>query len=199
MDLGRVSRWFMYLRGRDLMFKDLEQLIIQPDRFDRRAHPMDRPSSPTILLGAIGSNGMVAGQVVDMESEGGDVDEATVEFIHMHKTAALIEAAGRCGALVAGAGEALIERISLYGRKLGLAFQITDDILDAEGRFGNLKAGSSLDKRRRKATYPSVFGLDRSREIASRLVGEAKDSVADMGEGALPLLSMADLVIGRSS
>jgi geranylgeranyl diphosphate synthase type II len=151
------------------------------------------------LLHAIGTQGMVAGQVVDMESEGGDVGADTVEYIHMHKTAALIEASARCGAIVAGADEGLIGRISLYGEKLGLAFQIVDDILDAEGGFGNLKAGASLDKRRQKATYPRVFGLEKSRQIAAGLVGEAKESVAELGVGALPLLSMADLVIKRSS
>jgi geranylgeranyl diphosphate synthase type II len=151
------------------------------------------------LLHAIGSEGMVAGQVVDMESEGGGAGAGTVEYIHLHKTAALIEASCRCGAVVAGAGEAVQARISEYGRKLGLAFQITDDILDAEGGFGDLKAGASLDKRKEKATYPGVFGLERSREMAAALIEEAKDSVAVMGPGALPLLSMADLVIRRSS
>jgi geranylgeranyl diphosphate synthase type II len=151
------------------------------------------------LLHAIGSDGMVAGQVVDMDSEGGDAGAETVEYIHLHKTAALIEASGRCGAVVAEAGEVLTTRVSEYGRKLGLAFQITDDILDAEGSFGDLKAGASLDKRKQKATYPGVFGLERSKQMAARLIDEAKDSVADLGAGALPLLSMADLVIKRSS
>lgn len=150
------------------------------------------------LLHAIGSDGMVAGQVVDMESEGGGVGAETIEYIHSHKTAALIEASGRCGALVAEADEVLITRISEYGRRLGLAFQITDDILDAEGSFGTLKAGASLDKRKHKATYPDVFGLERSKQMAAHLIDEAKDSVADIGAGALPLLSMADLVVRRS-
>jgi geranylgeranyl diphosphate synthase type II len=134
-----------------------------------------------------------------MESEGGGAVAETVEYIHLHKTAALIEASGRCGAIVADADDGLIARISEYGRKLGLAFQITDDILDAEGSFGTLKAGASLDERKQKATYPGVFGLEKSREKAARLINEAKDCVADLGAGALPLLSMADLVIRRSS
>jgi geranylgeranyl diphosphate synthase type II len=151
-----------------------------------------------VLLHSAGSDGMVAGQVVDMESEGGDVDAETVRYIHMHKTAALIEGSGKCGAIVAGAGENMVSRITRFGRKLGLAFQITDDILDAEGGFGDLKAGASLDRRRQKATYPRVFGVERSRQLAAGLIGEAKESIADLGEGALPLLSMADLVIKRS-
>jgi geranylgeranyl diphosphate synthase type II len=109
-----------------------------------------------------------------------------------------MEASARCGAVVARAGDALIGRVSVYGRKLGLAFQITDDILDAEGGFGDLKAGASLDRRKQKATYPGVFGLKRSKEIAAGLIEDAKDSVAELGTGALPLLAMADLVIRRS-
>jgi len=150
------------------------------------------------LLQAIGNKGMVAGQVVDMESEGSGAGAETVEYIHLHKTAALMEASGRCGAIVARAGEVLVKRISEYGLKLGLAFQITDDVLDAEGGFGELKAGASLDKRKNKATYPAVYGLQRSKQIAAGFIAEAKDSVADLGPGALPLLSMADLVIKRS-
>jgi geranylgeranyl diphosphate synthase type II len=150
------------------------------------------------LLHAIGSEGMVAGQVVDMESEGGGAGADTVEYIHLHKTAALIGATARCGAMVAGAGEAETERLHLYGMKLGLAFQITDDILDVEGGFADLKSGSALDERRQKATFPGIFGVEGARDAAARLIGEAKESIADMGDGALPLLSMADLVIDRS-
>jgi geranylgeranyl diphosphate synthase type II len=150
------------------------------------------------MLHGIGTEGMVAGQVVDMESEGKGGDPETVEYIHLHKTSALIEASGRCGAMVAGAGASEIEQVSRYGRNLGLAFQIIDDILDAEGRFGNLKSGSALDERRRKATYPGVFGLEKSREMARSLIGEAKDCVAVMGDSALPLKSMADLVLKRA-
>jgi geranylgeranyl diphosphate synthase type II len=150
------------------------------------------------LLLAVGSEGMVAGQVVDMESEGGGADAETVEFIHTHKTAALIRASALCGALVAGAGDTLIEGVSIYGQKLGLAFQIMDDILDAEGRFGDLKSGKSLDEKRRKATYPGVHGIERSREIALSLIDEAKENVAGIGAGALPLLLMADLAVNRS-
>jgi geranylgeranyl diphosphate synthase type II len=152
-----------------------------------------------VLMHAIGSDGMVAGQVVDMESEGAHADENMVEYIHSHKTAALIEASARCGAMVAAAGDDVIESVSGFGSRLGLAFQITDDILDAEGTFGNLKAGASLDRRREKATYPRVFGLERSKQLASRLIDEAKECVAGMGDAATPLLALADLVIRRSS
>jgi geranylgeranyl diphosphate synthase type II len=150
------------------------------------------------LFGAAGAEGMVAGQVVDMESEGGGAGKETVEYIHLHKTAALMAATTRTGAMVAEAPEAEIERLNTFGLKLGLAFQITDDILDVEGGFAGLKSGTSLDADRKKATYPGVLGLEKAREAAARLVDEAKESVANMGDGAVPLLSMADLVIKRS-
>lgn len=151
------------------------------------------------LTGAIGTDGMVAGQVIDMESESTEGDEATVEYIHSRKTGALIASCARCGAISAGAGEWVVRRLSDYGEKTGLAFQIVDDCLDAEGAFGTLKAGAGLDEERRKATYPAVFGLERSKEIARVLIADAKESVADLGAGALPLISLADLVVNRTS
>jgi len=105
---------------------------------------------------AIGVDGMVAGQVVDMESEGKPVGEETVSYIHSRKTGALITSTARCGAIAAGADQAMIARMAAYGEKVGLAFQITDDILDVEGGFGDLKSGAGLDSQKQKATYPSV-------------------------------------------
>ena len=151
------------------------------------------------LMRSIGTDGMVAGQVVDIESEGTVPEPKTVEYIHSRKTGALIAGSARCGALVAGAEEGLVERMGDYGRRVGLAFQIIDDVMDAEGGFGELKSGSGLDRGRRKVTYPLVFGLDESKTRAGELVREAKDCVADLGESTLPLLALADLVIKRSS
>ncbi len=151
------------------------------------------------LTKAIGSDGMVAGQMLDMECENRDVDEGTMEYIHSRKTGRLIAGAVRSGAIVAGADGALIDRLTIYGRKLGLAFQITDDILDEEGSFGDLKSGKGLDRAKGKATYPKVFGLDRSRAVAAGLVGEARASIEGLGESFAPLMALADFVAERSS
>jgi geranylgeranyl diphosphate synthase type II len=151
------------------------------------------------LMRSVGTDGMVAGQVVDMESEGRDVDETTVQYIHTRKTASLIAGSVRCGARVAGAGESLVERLDAYGHNIGFAFQIIDDVLDAEGRFGNLKAAGGLDRKKQKATYPAVAGIERSKRMARHLVDGAKDAVADLGDCALPLLALAELVIDRTS
>jgi geranylgeranyl diphosphate synthase type II len=151
------------------------------------------------LMISIGTDGMVAGQVVDMESEGAGADRSTVEYIHSRKTGALITGAALSGAIVAGAEESLIERIGKYGERIGLAFQVVDDVMDAEGRFGGLKSGSDLDSRKRKLTYPLVFGLEESKQAARDLICEAKDYVADLGDRAVPLMALADLVVSRSS
>ena len=151
------------------------------------------------LMRAIGAEGMVAGQVVDMESEGRPVDEGTLRFIHSRKTGALIAASAESGAIMAEAGQVPAGNMSKYGEKIGLAFQITDDILDAEGKFGELKAGSGLDDRRQKATYPRLYGLEKSRDLARQFIEDAKDSVASFGERALPLMALADLVRTRVS
>jgi geranylgeranyl diphosphate synthase type II len=148
---------------------------------------------------AIGVDGMVAGQVVDMESEGKPVGEDTVSYIHSRKTGALITSTARCGAIAAGADEAIISRMTAYGEKVGLAFQITDDILDVEGGFGDLKSGAGLDSKKQKATYPGVHGLERSKSIAAGLIAEAADVIADLGEGGLPLKGLAELVVERVS
>jgi len=148
---------------------------------------------------AIGVDGMVAGQVVDMESEGKPVGEETVSYIHSRKTGALITSTARCGAIAAGADEAMIAKMAAYGEKVGLAFQITDDILDVEGGFGDLKSGAGLDSQKQKATYPSVHGLERSKEIAEGLIAEAREVIADLGEPGLPLRGLADLVVNRVS
>ena len=147
----------------------------------------------------IGTDGMVAGQVVDMESEGAPAEPKAVEYIHSRKTGALISGCARSGAIVAGAAESLIERMGKYGEHVGLAFQIIDDVMDAEGGFGELKSGADLDKTRRKVTYPVVFGLEESKQKARELVRTAKDYVADLGDRALPLMALADLVVERSS
>jgi geranylgeranyl diphosphate synthase type II len=148
---------------------------------------------------AIGSDGMVAGQMLDMECENRDIDEGLMEYIHSRKTGRLIAASVRCGAVVAGASPEVLEKLTTYGRKLGLAFQIIDDILDEEGSFGDLKSGKGLDSERGKATYPAVFGLERSKAVAAELVAKARGTIEGLGEGFAPLVALADFVGSRTS
>jgi geranylgeranyl diphosphate synthase type II len=148
---------------------------------------------------AIGSDGMVAGQMLDMECENRDIDEGLMEYIHTRKTGRLIAASVRSGAMAARAGEDMLEGLTTYGRKLGLAFQIIDDVLDEEGSFGDLKSGKGLDSERGKATYPAVFGLERSKAAARELVARAIGSIEGLGEGFAPLVALADFVASRTS
>jgi geranylgeranyl diphosphate synthase type II len=152
------------------------------------------------IANCAGSRGMVGGQVVDMESEGKhDLDLPTVQFIHTHKTGALIKASVKCGAILGGADEREQAALLRYGEALGLAFQIADDILDIEGTTAELgkKAGSDIE--RGKATYPAVIGIEESRRRAAELLKLSLDAIAVLGHSATPLRKLARYVIERKS
>jgi geranylgeranyl diphosphate synthase type II len=148
---------------------------------------------------AAGTRGMVGGQVVDIESEGKEVSPETLDYIHLHKTAALIRVSLRAGALLGGGGDAAVEAVSQAGRALGLAFQIVDDILDVEGTLAELGKAAGSDERKKKATYPACHGLDASKQKARMLIDETKRRLSPLGPPAAPLLALADFVIERRS
>ena len=127
----------------------------------------------TELAEAIGTGGMLGGQIADVEAEGHRISRAEVEYIHNHKTGKLIRGSVRIGAILAGADRETIARLTGYGEKIGLAFQIIDDILDIEGDQRKLGKQVGSDSRKEKATFPSVIGLEESRILASRLIDEA--------------------------
>ena len=146
---------------------------------------------------AAGVLGMVGGQVVDVESEGKAVDLPTVQYIHAHKTGAMILASVRVGAKLGGAKGALLKALTRYGESLGLTFQIADDILNVEGEAALMgkKTGSDLFKR--KATYPSVLGVEESKRKAKELVEISVDALKQFGPEADPLREIARFVIAR--
>src|SRR6266850_2013435 len=149
------------------------------------------------IADAAGTGGMVGGQVVDIESEGKVVTAETLEYIHLHKTAALIRASLRVGALLAGGRPADVQAISEAGRSLGLAFQIVDDILDVEGTLAELGKSAGSDERKQKATYPALHGVDASRAQARALIARAKERLRGLGSGAVPLCALADYILER--
>jgi geranylgeranyl diphosphate synthase type II len=160
--------------------------------------------SPQVMLRVIhlishasGYNGMVGGQVVDIQSEGKIVDFSTVEFIHTHKTGALIAAAVTSGAMMGLGDESQVSAITAYGRKIGLAFQISDDILDIEGDSHLMGKKVGADREKGKITYPSILGLKRSKEIQSELVKEAIESLQGFDRTAEPLRQIALYIIER--
>jgi geranylgeranyl diphosphate synthase type II len=148
---------------------------------------------------AAGSTGMVGGQVVDIESEGKTITAETLDYIHTHKTAALIRASLRVGAMLAGARPSALEAISGAGHRLGLAFQIVDDILDVEGSLAELGKTAGSDQRKQKATYPAVHGLDASRLRARALLDEAQAALTPLGPAAEPIRALADFIFDRRS
>jgi len=148
---------------------------------------------------AAGTDGMVGGQVVDIESEGKIISGEMLDYIHLHKTAALIRVALRVGAVLAGGRTETVEAISRAGEALGLAFQIVDDILDVEGNLAELGKTAGSDERKQKATYPSLHGLPASKARARDLIEETKRLLTPLGPAAEPIRALADFVLERRS
>ena len=144
-----------------------------------------------------GAPGLVGGQVVDLESEGQDVDLETLEFIHLHKTGALLSACVITGAMIGGADDALIKALRTYARGIGLAFQIIDDILDITASSEVLGKTAGKDLVADKTTYPKLLGLEESRKRAADLVREAKEILKPWADKAQPLLALADYITSR--
>lgn len=152
------------------------------------------------LGNAVGAAGLVGGQVVDLASEGlSEVSEETLNFIHIHKTGALLEACVVCGAILATASQTNLQRLSRYAQNIGLAFQIVDDILDITATTEELGKTARKDIEAQKATYPAIWGLEESRCQAQRLVKNAKAELEVFGEKAMPLIALADFIVSRSN
>jgi geranylgeranyl diphosphate synthase type II len=149
------------------------------------------------LARAAGSFGMIGGQVVDIISEGQQVDLAVLEYIHRHKTAALIEAAVTIGGLLGGGTLAQVQALEDYGQHVGWAFQITDDILDVEGDAALLGKEVGRDAQQKKVTYPALLGVDTSRQRARDLMQTGTRALAIFGERAERLRQIADYVVMR--
>ncbi len=151
------------------------------------------------IASCAGSHGMVGGQVVDMESEGkSDIDLPTVQYIHTHKTGALIKAAVVAGALLGGADREKLDAITRYGSAAGLAFQIADDILDIEGTTEEIGKDAGSDQARGKATYPAVMGLAAAKQEAATMMDEAFKALEIFGSEADPLREIARYIVTRT-
>jgi geranylgeranyl diphosphate synthase type II len=152
------------------------------------------------LAHAFGADGVVGGQVVDIQCEGKlDTTVETLHFIHTHKTGALLEACVVCGAILGGASDEDVQRLSRYAQNIGLAFQIIDDILDITKTQEELGKTAGKDLQAQKATYPSIWGLEESTRQAQELIEQAKAELASFGNKALPLVSLADFITNRSN
>jgi geranylgeranyl diphosphate synthase type II len=143
---------------------------------------------------ALGTNGMIGGQVVDIESEGRPVDRSVVEYIHEKKTAALIRACVTIGAMLANAPVSIVARLAAYGIHVGIAFQVVDDILDEESTTEQLGKDAGSDRERGKATFPAVCGMAESKRYARELIAKACDEVAFLDAKGATLRELAEYI-----
>ena len=149
---------------------------------------------------AVGAAGLVGGQVVDLEMEGKtDVTLETLNFIHNHKTAALLEASVVCGGILSGASTEDLQRLQRYSQNIGLAFQIVDDILDITATQEQLGKTAGKDQKAQKVTYPSLWGLEESSKQAQLLIEAACAQLEPFGEQAKPLVALAYFITSRNN
>lgn len=146
-----------------------------------------------------GVHGMVGGQAQDLLSENAEPDRDTLSFIHKHKTGALISGSLRAGAMLANCTKPSLNAITRYGENIGLAFQVVDDILDIEGDTKELGKTTGSDERKKKMTYPAIYGLEYSKKKAEELVSEAIFAVRDFPGEADPLREIARYLLERRS
>ena len=147
---------------------------------------------------AIGTeHGVIAGQVVDLTTEGKAFSSDQLHYIHASKTAALIETSVHCAAILAAADDETVNRLRAFGFSVGLAFQIVDDILDVEGSAAELGKTSGKDERERKATYPALYGIEKSRKIVGELIAKATAELEFLGSRASTLVELARFVSVR--
>ncbi len=174
-----------------LAFHVLSQLqAIDPERRLRLIQEL------STAAGTVG--GMIAGQVHDLEGEGKTPEPKLLEAIHRAKTGALLRASLRMGAIYAGASDQQLEALSCFGSHIGLAFQIVDDLLDVEGSSEVLGKTAGKDAARRKITFPAVYGLERSHEMAEQELARARAALEIFGDRALRLRELADLIVHRN-
>ena len=150
-----------------------------------------------LISKAAGYRGMIQGQMLDIASEGIELASDELETMHGLKTGALIETSVACGALLGGADQRQRDLLTIYARKIGLAFQVADDILNVEGNPELMGKSTGTDNLRNKSTYPSVLGIQASRELAEKLVQESLQALETFDKLADPLRSIAKYIIER--
>jgi len=148
---------------------------------------------------AAGHAGMVAGQVADLEAEGRQVGAATLDYIHVHKTGALIRTSLRVGAMLCGATAEQVRALSVAGANLGLAFQIVDDILDVVASSEELGKTAGKDQIQQKATFPAIHGIEASRARARALIAEAEEALTAFGPRAEPIRALGRFLLERKA
>lgn len=180
------------LAGDGLLTLAFETLATAPLEPERRVKVIAEVST---AAGTV--RGMVGGQVADLEAEGKPPNAATLEYIHRSKTAALIRASIVAGGIAGGASEGDVTRLRKFGENVGWAFQVVDDILDVEESSAALGKTAGKDEAQKKLTYPALYGLEKSREIAADLAQRARGELQPYGERATSLQELARYLIER--
>ncbi|MFZ3245704.1 MAG: polyprenyl synthetase family protein [Candidatus Acidiferrales bacterium] len=172
-----------------LAFETLANADVPPDRRVRIIAEIGHAAGTV--------NGMVGGQVADIEAEGKQVDAAELEYIHRSKTAALIRASVVAGALAGGAHDEDVARLGRFGEFIGWAFQVVDDLLDVEESSAALGKTAGKDRAQKKATYPALFGIEKSRAFAQELAARAHRELDCYADRAAHLRQLADYLVVR--
>lgn len=204
---GKPTNHVVY--GEDIAILAGDALLAYAFEYIARATPATVDPRRTVRVIAdvarcVGACGLVGGQVVDLESEGkkfGDVDIATLEYIHVHKTAALLEASVVGGANLGGGTDEELDRLQRFSRAIGLAFQIIDDVLDVTATTEELGKTAGKDLNADKTTFPKLLGLEASRARADELIKQAKDELLghEWKNDPTPLLGLADFITARKN
>ena len=198
-----------YRRGRLTCHKKFDEAtaILAGDAlltlaFEVLAKEIKNPAMVARLVGelaeAAGPAGMVAGQMADMDFENKNIDEKMLRYIHTNKTAKMFRCAAVMGGICGRADEKQLKRLREYGLKIGLGFQIADDILDVCGTSKQLGKTSGKDAKQGKQTYPAVVGLDKSRELAKKKADEAVTALRPFGEKADMLRLLVEALLKRT-
>lgn len=182
----------------DALLTEAFHLLTRPDLM-RGVSSKRRLRAINQVAKAAGSYGMIGGQVMDMASEGQEIEPQLLEYIHSHKTGALIAASVGAGAIIGGASPSQWRALNRYGETMGLAFQVIDDLLDARGEEKKLGKAVGKDQAKGKATYPALFGIDESRRKAEVLVGEALHHLQPFNGRANPLREIARFILERKA
>lgn len=182
------------LAGDGLLTLAFETMLSQPGVSEKILLDVVRE-----IARSAGPSGMVGGQVIDMLSEGKKIDIKTLESMHRKKTGALFSASVQSGAKLAGANRDELNALTNYANQFGLAFQITDDILDVIGDEKTIGKPVGSDEKNAKCTYVSIFGLDKARYMAQRAVEDAIDSLEIFGDKAFILRGLVEKLLTRTS
>ena len=186
------------LAGDALLTRAFQLLASVPPGVDD-ALARRRLAATEVLAEACGTDGLIGGQVMDLESEGRAIDAPAVERLHRAKTGALLSACVRGGAILGGARPNELDALSRYAAAIGLAFQVVDDVLDATEDAESLGKTAGKDAAAHKATYVSVHGIERAKEMADGLLRDAIAAVAPLGPRGTLLQALARLIVERHS